>query len=618
MTKKRFQVILEPSGRRVQAEEGDDLLTITRKAGIDLAAVCGGVGICGTCQVRWVSGQLSDVTYEENDQLGAQKFAQGYRLACQARVFGDLVIDIPRKSLLVGQKLQLEGNETATAPDFNVVWVDLNLPQPALNDLTADLERINRGIAEQGYPPLQANLAQINHLSEYMRTHGWQARLALRRNEQASELAGIYAAGTALFGVAVDLGSTKIAVYLIDFSSGATVAQTALMNPLIAYGEDIVSRISFANQSQANRPLLQQRLVEALNQTAAGLCAEVGAALGQIVDAVVVGNTAMHHFFCGLPVKQLGEAPYLAAVSQPLNVGGAELGLDFALGAKVHLPANIAGYVGGDHTAALLAANHFPAGQIRVLVDIGTNTEISLIKGDNIFTCSTASGPAFEGAHIRDGMRAAPGAIDKISFNGKQAVVSTIDNLPATGICGTGILSAIAEMRAVGVLDERGIFSLEMPEVFSGKGRQRAYRLVAAEKSGNGQDILVTSKDVHEIQLAKGAIRTGIEILLREAGLTASAVESWIIAGAFGTFLDPASAVGVGMFPPEASGRIHQVGNAAGMGAKQMLLSRTVRAQASQRIHRANYIELTTYPDFTDLYIDALYFPTMKEESWTV
>ena len=618
MTKKRFQVILEPFGRRVQAEEGVDLLTITRKAGIDLAAVCGGVGICGTCQVRWVSGQLSDVTYEETDQLSPQKLAQGYRLACQAKVFGDLVIDIPHESLPVGQKLQLEGNETATVPDLNVGWVDLDLPQPALNDLTADLERINCGLAEQGYPPLQVNLAQINHLSEYMRAHSWQARLALRRNEHSSELAGIYAAGTALFGMAVDLGSTKIAVYLIDFSNGATVAQTALMNPLITYGEDIVSRISFANQLQANRPLLQQRLIAALNQTALGLCAEAGAVPEQIVDAVVVGNTAMHHFFCGLPVKQLGEAPYLAAVSQPLNVGVAELGLDFAPGAKVYLPANIAGYVGGDHTAALLAANHFPAGQIKVLVDIGTNTEISLIKGENIFTCSTASGPAFEGAHIHDGMRAAPGAIDKVSFNAQRAVVSTIDNLPAIGICGTGILSAIAEMRAAGVLDERGVFSPEMPEVFSGNGRKRAYRLVAAEKSGNGQDILVTSKDVHEIQLAKGAIRTGIEILLHEAGLTAAAVDHWIIAGAFGTFLDPASAVGVGMFPSEASGRIQQVGNAAGMGAKQMLLSRTVRAQASLRARQSDYIELTTYPGFTDLYINALYFPTMEEESWTV
>ena len=417
-----------------------------------------------------------------------------------------------------------------------------------------------------------------------------------------------------LLGLAVDLGSTKLAVYLVDLETGGTLAQTGVMNPQISYGEDVVNRIAFANKSEENRRLLQRRVVEALNQAAVELCRHAAlvdgarhaaASPAQIVDAVVVGNTAMHHFFTHLPVVQLGSAPYVPAVSEALCVESAELGLDLAPGARVYLPANIAGYVGGDHTAALLSTRTFP-GRARVLVDIGTNTEISLVHGERSYTCSTASGPAFEGAHIHDGMRAAPGAVERVRLVEGRPQVWTIGGQAAVGICGSGILQAIAELLQAGIIDQRGALLKTAPGVRSGpKGPE--YLLVPGARTAHGRDIVITRRDINEIQLAKGAIRAGIELMLVKAGLTAGQVDEWVIAGAFGSYLDLPSAVRVGLFPAQPLERFHQVGNAAGAGARQMLLALPERAAAARLAARATYVELTVEPEFTPEFMKAMY-----------
>jgi uncharacterized 2Fe-2S/4Fe-4S cluster protein (DUF4445 family) len=440
-----------------------------------------------------------------------------------------------------------------------------------------------------------------------LRHHKWSARLALRPRPPVSDLVAVLPPGTPLLGLAVDLGSTKLAVYLVDLASGATLVKTGVMNPQISYGEDVVSRIAFANKSVENRRTLQTRLVETLNGVLDEFCAQLGVSHNQVVDAVVVGNTAMHHFFCGLPVEQLGAAPYVAAVSQPLDVRAAELGLKLAPGAWVHLPANIAGYVGGDHTAVLLTTQGFAAEQTLVAVDIGTNTEISVIYEGKIVSCSTASGPAFEGAHIRDGMRAAPGAIERVRITNGEVHVTTIGGLAPVGICGSGILWAISEMLEAGIVDERGALRKDLPGVRTSNGGKAEFVLAPAAKSGHGRDVVVTRSDINEIQLAKGAIRAGIEILLHELGLDPLQVDAWIIAGAFGTFLDIGSALKLGMFPSVPLERFHQVGNAAGVGAKQMLLSRQKRRQASQLVEQVSYVELTIYPQFTQEFVKAMY-----------
>lgn len=603
----QFKVEFIPIGRRLEVPGDVSLLAAAQQAGADLAAVCGGVGICGTCQVRLVRGRLSPVTEVEEETLTADQLKNGFRLACQAYPAGDVRIEILPESIPAVQRLQVDGQEMLFDLDPAVVPLDLDIPVPANTDLRSDFTRVDQEVQKLGFPPLQADLAGITRLSETLRAQDWKVRIAVRPGHEATVLIATLPAGMPLYGLAVDMGSTKLALYLVDLASGITEAKTGVMNPQIAFGEDIVSRIAFANQGVDSRVLLQTRLVETLNQAITGMCTEAGIVRSQVVDAVLVGNTAMHHFVCRLPVRQLGTAPYVPAVTEPLDILASEVGLALADGARLHTPANIAGYIGGDHTSALLSIYAEADNQRVVLVDIGTNTEISLVDRGRIFSCSTASGPAFEGAHIKDGMRASAGAVERVRIEHGNVMVSTISRAQAVGICGTGILSGIAELLDAHIIDRRGAMDKQNPRVRM-THNQSEFVLVDAGHSGTGKDIVITRKDVHEIQLAKSAIRTGINILLQTAGIGAEDVDRWIIAGAFGTFLDLSSAIRIGMFPDVPLERYHQVGNAAGAGAKMMLLSQKCRAAACRLAGEVSYIELTIYPGFTDSFIQAMYF----------
>ena len=330
------------------------------------------------------------------------------------------------------------------------------------------------------------------------------------------------------------------------------------------------------------------------------LCAQAGARRDQIVDAVVVGNTVMHHFVTGLPVRQLGEAPYISAVSDAVVAGAAEIGLRLAGGAAVYLPPNIAAYVGSDHVAMLLATGLADTEETVLALDIGTNTEISLAHKGVIWSCSTASGPAFEGAHIHDGMRAAPGAIEHVRFRNGAFQVQTVEAQAPVGICGSGIVDAIAAALDAGIIDERGSLAKDHPLVSRSSGKPTCL-LVPAARTGHGRDVVFTRSDVNEVQLAKGAIRAGTELLLQEAGLCASNLDRVVVAGAFGTYLDLQSAIRVGLLVDVDRHRYHQVGNAAGRGAEQLLLSRERRAVADRLAMRVRYVELTVNRSFTFL-----------------
>lgn len=604
-----FTVDLEPIGRRMDVDAGLTLLEAAQRAGVDLVAACGGVGICGTCKLRLVRGELTALTDSEKEHLSAAEIAEGFRLACQAQPLSDLRVDIPRESLPAAQQMQIDGREEAYHLEPSVWPLDLALEPPHIEDLRSDQARVQSALRQADLPEATAELSAWAQATRALRGGNWQARLALRSHPGGVELVGALPAGAALLGFAMDMGSTKLAAYLVDLRTGGTLASGGVMNPQIAYGEDVVSRIAYANRGEEQHRALQTRLVDAANGLLAELCQKAGANVDQVVDAVVVGNTAMHHFFCGLPVAQLGAAPYVASVSQPVDIRAEEVGLRLAPGARVHLPANIAGYVGGDHTAALLTTQAYPHDHTLVLVDIGTNTEISLVQGGAIYTCSTASGPAFEGAHIRDGMRAAPGAVEAVHIRADGGVaVGTIGRLAPVGICGSGILQGIAQMAEAGIIDQRGVLDRSHPRVRPDRHNRAEFLLVSAEQTGHGRDITITRRDVNEIQLAKGAIRAGIEVLLGKAGIGADQVDDWIIAGAFGTYLDLGSALRVGMFPHQPLERFHQVGNAAGVGARQMLLSCRQRERACQIIERVHYVELTIEPAFEGAFVEAMYF----------
>lgn len=597
------QVDIEPAGKRVMVAEGTNLLDAARQAGVEIVASCSGIGICGTCKVKLVSGRLSPLTPMEEDTLTKEEIAGGLRLACQAEPLSHVRLDVPQESLLHTQKMQFEGVEQSRSMDPAVIALDLNLQGPSMKDLRADITRVDDELLNRGYPHLRASLQQLHDTSKSLREGNWQARIVIRPEEGASYLVAILPSHSAMLGLAMDIGSTKVAMYLVDLTTGGTLKAFAVMNPQIAYGEDIISRISYANRGDAERLQLQSLLVNGINQAVAEQLRVLGMDASQIVDVVAVGNTAIHHFFCGLPVEQLGRAPYVPVVSHALRISANEIGLRAAPGAQVYLPPNIAGYVGADHVSALLASQAYFDQKAGLLVDIGTNTEISLVMGQRIFTCSCASGPAFEGAHIQDGMRAAPGAIDRISFYDGKPVVFTIEEKPPVGICGSGILNSLAEMLKAGVLDRRGIL------IGQNSAGKASFTLVNAAHSGHGREIVITRKDVNEIQLAKAAIRGGMRTLQDIAGVADGEISAFIAAGAFGTHLDTGSAIRTGMYPDIPEERFHQVGNAAGVGAKQMLLSRAKRLEAEEIIRRVEYVELTVTPQFTPFYTEEMFFP---------
>ncbi|MGC9467833.1 MAG: ASKHA domain-containing protein [Anaerolineae bacterium] len=611
---KQFSVDLEPIGRRTVITGSMTLLEASQNAGVEIAAVCGGAGSCGKCRIQLIAGELSPATADERRFFDAVELEAGYRLACQAYPLSDVKINIPPESLSTPQRLQIEGLETEVAPEPEIEVVDVVLDPPTLHDLRADTVRLTDALADQGVARPFFGQPALRCLSEALRARDWQARIVLRRHHGASgkvrtqpwlEVVGLLDQDQSPVGLAVDIGTTKMAAYLVDLKTGHTLAKDGLMNPQIAYGEDVVSRIAYANEHSDGRMVLQTRLIAGLNDLVGSLCREAGIQSEQIGDAVVVGNTAIHHLFVGLPVAQLGASPYVAAVSEPLDVEAEHLGLRLAPGAKVYLPPNIAGYVGADHVSMLLATEAWRAEHPTVALDIGTNTEISLAVEGQLLSCSCASGPAFEGAHIHAGMRAAPGAVEYVQIINDDIRVQTIANRPAVGICGSGILDVVAELRKAGIVGRTGRLSRTHPRYVNWDGGG-AFRLVDKAQTGNGHDLLVTRQDINEIQLAKGAIRAGVETLLAEAGLTYDDICTFIVAGAFGTYLDLKSATQIGMFPPLPLNRFRQVGNAAGAGARQMLISSKRRRISESIVERVHYIELTAHPSFTDIYMSAM------------
>ncbi len=602
-TELSHEVILQPIGRRVTIPDGSTVLDAARLAGVELVTICGGEGVCGTCKIRLVEGQLSEVNSKEECEFSSEELNEGFRLACQAEILGDIRIEIPPESFSTPQRLQVEGQEIPTELDPIVTGLDVKTQPASLKDLRSDLTRLRSALAKSNRADFQININVVANLPTLLRSENGEIRLVFRKNE----LVSILPSGSKLVGLAVDIGTTKLAAYLVDLETGETLAKAGAMNPQIAYGEDVISRISYANDHLDGAKILQSRLVETLNKLLENLTKEVNIDQAQVVEAVMVGNTAMHHLFSGLPVKQLGESPYVAAVGESLSFVGRDIGLELATGANVYMPPNIAGYVGADHVAMLLGADLFQVNQTTIALDIGTNTEISLFHAGKHYSCSCASGPAFEGAHIQAGMRAAQGAIERVQIDGMEIRVQTIGDEPAVGICGSGILDVIAELKKNKLLDKKGVLKGDHPALRE-KEKNTHFVLVPAERTGTGKDVSISRQDINEIQLAKAAIRAGVEVLLAEAGIHDEDIQSFIVAGAFGTYLDISSAIQIGMFPDIPRQRFKQIGNAAGAGARKLLVSMYQRQMADTLADKVKYVELATHPDFMKIYVKALAF----------
>ena len=593
-----FTIDFEPVGRRGEFSGDHSLLDCARQLSLDLVSICGGIGNCDRCKIQVIAGKVSKPTLEEEAELSASELEQGYRLACQTYPLSDVKLHVPPESLTAPQRTQIEGLDVEVEPAPPIRGVDAHLTPPTLESPQADALNLWTALAARGIQSGTIDFRVQQTMSQQIRENDWHVRVALR----GDEIVALGAPSTRWLGLAVDIGTTKIAGYLIDIESGKTLASKGLMNPQISYGEDVISRIVAASKSPADAARLQSLLTDALGQLTADLCAEVDAKPAEVVEAVIVGNTAIHHLFLKLPVRQLGLSPYVPATDSPLDVKAREIGLQIAPGAYVHLLPNIAGYVGADHVAMLLATRLADTNGVILALDIGTNTEICLNHKGKMTSVSCASGPAFEGAHIQFGMRAAPGAIEHVRLEKERLEIQTIAGEPPVGICGSGLLDVVAQMRLNQVLDRSGKM-VKHPLVRDQNGRSE---FVLVERPGL-EDITISQKDVRELQLAKAAIRLGIQALVEAEGLTENDLEQVIIAGAFGTFIDVESAITIGMLPDLPLERFKQVGNAAGTGARLALISQAEREKAEQIAHRDGYIELAKVPNFNRKFAEATY-----------
>lgn len=595
----------EPLGRRAECTAGETLLDAARRAGVALTAICGGTGTCGRCRVRVAAGEVSPPSETEIEKLGADAIAQGMRLACQARVQAGVKVYVPADSLGTTQRLQVEGEAVQVVPNPPVVACPVELPPATLTDLRADAMRLRAAVSETyGFADVAVDFAALRSLPHTVRAQDWRGTAYVRRVGGRAEIVAVGMPGQKPLGLAVDLGTTKIAAHLVDLETGQSLAADGVMNPQITFGDDVMARISYAMRGKERALELQTTVVQAIYDLARRLCERVGRAPEEIVEAVVVGNTAMHHLFLGLPVDQLGTAPYVPAESAALDVKAHDIGLRIAPGAYVHLLPNVAGFVGADHVAMLLGTRIPDMEGVVLGLDIGTNTELVLKTPSRLISCSTASGPAFEGAHIRDGMRASPGAIEWVSVDDCCVYWQTVDGAPPIGICGSGVLDAVAALRRAGVLTPAGRM-LDHPRVQRGKDGPE-FILVSEDESGDHGAIGLTRKDVSAIQLAKGAIRAGIDLLMAEAGVGAQDLDKVILAGAFGTYLSVDSILEIGLLPPVPADIVQQVGNAAAVGARLALVSLDERERARAIAARADYLELTALPQFQDAFAKAM------------
>ncbi|MBN1368341.1 MAG: DUF4445 domain-containing protein [Dehalococcoidales bacterium] len=592
----------EPIGRRGDCPSDSSLLECARYLGVDIVSICGGVGDCGRCIVQILKGKVSPLTDNERQLLDKAMIAKGYRLACRTIPLGDILVKVPPQSLSTPQRTQVEGEEITVKPASSVTVCPVSLKPATLADLQADAERLRESPDIKNKVKISNfDIAILREISPELRLKKWQIQAAVRDGE----VVALLPLNRNPLGLAVDLGTSKIAVYLMDLTSGKTLALRGLMNPQISYGEDIIARMALANRGTEQAKLLQELVVAAINEAIIEMCNETKKSPSDIADAVLVANTAMHHLFLRLPIGQLARAPYIATVSSAIDVKARDIGLKIASGAYMHFLPNIAGYVGADHVAAILSTGIYKEDSITMVLDIGTNTEICLANHRKLTSLSCASGPAFEGAHIKSGMRAADGAIEHVKLVSDKVEYQTIGGVAPVGLCGSAILDTLAQLFLAGIVDASGKIKPH-PRVRENNGT-REFVLVYGNKQDEARpDITFTQRDIRELQLAKGAIRTGIEVLLESNKLKYRDIDSILIAGAFGSYIDVASAVAIGMLPNLPLERFRQVGNAAGMGAKLALISRHQRAIAQEIGTRVQYIDLSSAPQFSRIFNKAI------------
>ncbi|MEJ1161236.1 ASKHA domain-containing protein [Prosthecomicrobium sp. N25] len=627
-------VFFAPSGKRDRFAEGTTLLEAARRLGVDLDSVCGGRGICGRCQVVPTEGanpklgikSAADHATAWNavearyvEKRGA--LAPGRRLGCQARVCGDLVVDVPPDSQVHRQvvRKRAEAHPIAVDPVVHLHYVEVR--EPDMHDPSSDFRRLAEALeAQWGIRDLRADLAVLKGLQKTLRAGEWKVTAAVR---QGRDLVALFPGfREAMHGLAVDVGSTTIAAHLCDLASGDVLASSGIMNPQIRFGEDLMSRVSYVMMNPGGEREMTAAVRAALQSLAEAVAGEAGIGADEILEVTIVGNPIMHHLMLGLDPTELGGAPFALTVDGGMEVPAGELGLALAPGARAYLLPCIAGHVGADTAGVVLSEGPYLKDDVTLLVDVGTNAEIVLGNRHRLLACSSPTGPAFEGAQISSGQRAAPGAIERIridpaTLEPRFKVIGSdlwsdepgFDEATAatgvTGICGSGIIEAVAEMLLAGLLTPDGIVDGAMaartPRVVP-EGRTFSYVVREGEPR-----IVVTQADIRAIQLAKAALYAGIRLLMDHYGI--SSVDRITLAGAFGSHIDTTYAMILGLIPDCDLAKVGSAGNAAGTGARIALLNAGARGEIEAVVRRIEKIETALEPAFQAHFVGAMAIP---------
>ena len=624
-------VVFTPSGKRGRVPAGTTVLSAARRMGVDLDSVCGGRGICSKCQIAPGAGHfpkhgltvgpdaLSAVNAVEEKYDRLRGLAPGRRLGCQAAIHGDVVLDVPPESQVHRQVVRKAASDRLVRMDPATRLHLVTVEEPEMDAPTGDLERLRAALrAQWDLDGLAVPLSVLRNLQTTLRRGKWRVTVAVNHDE--ARVAAIWPGlrEVPVLGLAIDLGSTTIAAHLCDLSTGAVRASAGVMNPQIRFGEDLMSRVSYAMMNPGGAAEMTRAVRATLGELTATLATDAGVASDDVVEAVVVCNPVMHHLLLGLDPAELGQAPFALATSDAQRLDAAELGIAGAPGARAYVLPCIAGHVGADAAAVALAEAPDEAQETTLIVDVGTNAELILGDRTRLLACSSPTGPAFEGAQISSGQRAAPGAIERVRIDLAtkaprfQVIGSDLwSDDPAfdaeiTGICGSGIIEAVAEMRMAGLVDSSGLIgSAEatgtdrcVPE-----GRTHAYLLW----EGAGRRVAVTQGDIRAIQLAKSALYAGARLLMDEAGI--DHVERVTLAGAFGAHISPRHAMVLGMIPDAPLGKVTSAGNAAGHGARIALCDRSARARIEALVRRIIKIETAIAPRFQEHFVAANAIP---------
>ncbi len=637
-------VIFTPSGKRGHFLEGTPILTAARQLGVDLDSVCGGRGICSKCQIQPSYGEFSkhgvtvrdDALSEWNSVEQRYKdkrgLIDGRRLGCQATVQDDIVIDVPAESQVHRQVVRKEASARAMVMDPAVRPYYVEVAEPDMHTPTGDLERLAQALKDQwGIEEVTAGISFLRKLQPMLRKGKWTATVVVHKGHQDTkhrllDIAPGYF-DRPLYGLAIDLGSTTIAAHLTDLRTGEVAASSGIMNPQIRFGEDLMSRVSYAMMNPGGDVEMTTAVRTALNALIGTLQAEAGIVPQQIMEAVFVCNPVMHHLLLGIDPVELGQAPFALATSNSLSLHAGDLELDtMNNAARVFILPCIAGHVGADAAAVALSEAPNEQDELTLVVDVGTNAEILLGNKTQVLACSSPTGPAFEGAQISSGQRAAPGAIERLEIDpvtkeprfqviglgiwsnepGFEAAIATTG---VTGICGSGIIEAVAEMRMAGLLDSKGLIG--SPEQTGTprcilEGRTHSYVIYDGTADG-GPLITVTQTDIRAIQLAKSALYAGARLLMDE--MNTDTVDRVVLAGAFGAHISPKHAMVLGMIPDVPLDKVTSAGNAAGTGARMALCSVAARNSIEKTVREITKVETAIEPKFQEHFVNANAIP---------